>query len=92
MRRRQKLTNIPACAHGQPKDERPPAHEPANRQQGQAAALHTLQAAIQDGLNSGVSDKTLRQIWAEAEQRHQMLTSEWLSPSSPAVVCIIPQC
>ena len=71
MRRRQEQTNRRAFAHGQPKDEGTPTHEPANRQQGQAAALHALQAAIQDGLNSGVSDKTLRQIWAEAEQRHR---------------------
>lgn len=71
MRRRQEQTNGRAFAHGQPKDARAPAHEPSNRQQGQAPALHVLQAAIQDGLNSGVSDKTLRQIWAEAEQRHQ---------------------
>ena len=71
MRRRQEQTNRRAFAHGQPKDERAPTHEPANRQQGQAAALQVLQAAIQDGLNSGVSNKTLRQIWTEAEQRRQ---------------------
>lgn len=71
MRRRQEQTNRRAFAHGQPKDQRAPAHESASHQQDQAAALHVLQAAIQDGLNSGVSDKTLRQIWAEAEQRHQ---------------------
>jgi len=71
MRRRQKQTNRPAFAHDQPKDERAPAREPAKRQQGQAAAFHALQAAIQDGLNSGVSEKTLRQIWAESEQRHR---------------------
>jgi len=71
MGRRQEQTNGRAFAHGQPKDARAPVHETANRQQGQAPALHVLQAAIQDGLNSGVSDKTLRQIWAEAEHRHQ---------------------
>ena len=71
MRRRRKQTNRPTFAYGQPKAERAPAHEPANRQQGQAAAFHALQTAIQDGLNSGVSEKTLRQIWAEAEQRHR---------------------
>ena len=71
MRRRQEQTNRRSFPHGQPEDERAPAHDPANRQQDQAAALHALHAAIQDGLKSGVSDKTLRQIRAETEQRHQ---------------------
>ncbi len=30
-----------------------------------------LKQVIQDGLNSGVSDKTVADIWAEAEIRHK---------------------
>ena len=30
----------------------------------------SLREAIQDGLSSGLSDKTLRDIWEEAEQRN----------------------
>jgi len=40
------------------------------RDQEQNAKFKALKAAVQDGLNSGVSDKTLGEIWAEAEQRH----------------------
>lgn len=31
---------------------------------------HVVRTAIQDGLSSGLSDKTLRDIWAEAERRY----------------------
>ena len=40
------------------------------RDQEQNAKFKALKAAVQDGLNSGVSDKTLGEIWAEAERRH----------------------
>jgi antitoxin ParD1/3/4 len=40
------------------------------RDQEQNARFKALKAAVQDGLNSGVSDKTLGEIWAEAERRH----------------------
>lgn len=41
------------------------------RDQEQNSAFRTLKAAIQDGLASGESDKTVREIWAEAEQRYR---------------------
>lgn len=71
MTHRPKPTNRGSVARTEPHAKRVPARDPASHQQDQAAALHALQAAIQDGLNSGVSDKTLRQIWAKSEQRHQ---------------------
>ena len=40
------------------------------RDQEQNAKFKALKAAVQDGLNSGVSDKTLGEIWAETERRH----------------------
>ena len=40
------------------------------RDQEQNAKFKALKAAVQDGVNSGVSDKTLGEIWAEAERRH----------------------
>ena len=33
--------------------------------------LLALRAAIQEGLDSGDSDRTVGEIWAEAEARHQ---------------------
>ena len=39
------------------------------RDQKQNAQFRALKEAIQDGLESGVSDKTVKEIWAEAEQR-----------------------
>ena len=35
------------------------------------AQFRALKQAIQDGLESGVGDKTVREIWAEAEQRYR---------------------
>ena len=40
------------------------------RDQEQNAKFLALKAAIQDGLNSGISDRSVADIWAEAEQRH----------------------
>ena len=39
------------------------------RDQEQNAQYMALKQAIQEGLNSGVSDKTVGEIWEEAEQR-----------------------
>lgn len=39
------------------------------RDQEQNAKFKALKAAIQGGLDSGVSDKTVRDIWEEAEAR-----------------------
>ena len=39
------------------------------RDQEQSARLHALKEAIRDGLESGVSDKTAMEVWAEAERR-----------------------
>ena len=41
------------------------------RHQEQAAKLNTLRNAIQEGLDSGVSEKTVGELWAEAEARHK---------------------
>ena len=41
------------------------------RDQQQNARFRTLKEAVQDGLDSGVSDKTVREVWAEAEQRYR---------------------
>ena len=39
------------------------------RDQEQNLRFRALKEAIQDGLESGLSDKTVKEIWAEAEQR-----------------------
>lgn len=41
------------------------------RDQEQNSAFRALKTAIQDGLASGASDKTIKEIWAEAEQRYR---------------------
>ena len=41
------------------------------RHQEQEARLGKLKEAIQEGLNSGVSEKTVGELWAEAEARHK---------------------
>lgn len=41
------------------------------RDQEQNARFSALKAAIQEGLDSGISDKTLRDVWEEAEARHK---------------------
>ncbi|MCB1850945.1 MAG: type II toxin-antitoxin system ParD family antitoxin [Chromatiaceae bacterium] len=41
------------------------------RDQEQNTRFRALKAAIQEGLDSGISDKTLRDIWEEAEVRHK---------------------
>ena len=41
------------------------------RDQEQNAQFRALKQAIQDGLQSGMGEKTVNQIWAEAEQRHR---------------------
>ena len=41
------------------------------RDQDQKSKLLALKAAIQEGLDSGVSDRTVGDIWAEAEARHE---------------------
>lgn len=40
------------------------------RDQAEQQKLEELRAAIQEGLDSGVSDKTVDQIWKEAEERY----------------------
>ena len=40
------------------------------RDQEQNARYKALKAAVEEGLNSGVSEKTVGEIWAEAERRH----------------------
>ena len=41
------------------------------RDQEQNAQFRALKEAIQGGLKSGVSDKTVKEVWAEAEQRYR---------------------
>lgn len=41
------------------------------RDQEQNATFRALKNAIQEGLDSGVSDRTLGEIWAEAEARNK---------------------
>ena len=35
------------------------------------ATFRTLKEAVQEGVESGVSDRTVKEIWAEAEQRYE---------------------
>ena len=41
------------------------------RDQEQNLRFRALKEAVQDGLESGLSDKTVKEIWAEAEQRYR---------------------
>ncbi len=41
------------------------------RDQEQNAQFRALKQAIQDGLESGVSDRTVKEVWAEVEQRYR---------------------
>ena len=41
------------------------------RDQERNAQFRALKQAIQEGLDSGAGDKTVREIWAEAEQRYR---------------------
>ena len=41
------------------------------RDQEQKSRFDALKRAIQDGLDSGVSDATLRDVWTQAEARHR---------------------
>ena len=40
------------------------------RDQAEQQKLDELRAALQEGLDSGTSDKTVEEIWKEAEERH----------------------
>ncbi|MEN8803983.1 MAG: type II toxin-antitoxin system ParD family antitoxin [Thiogranum sp.] len=40
------------------------------RDEEQNAKFQALKAAIQEGLDSGVSDKTVLDVWREAEERY----------------------
>jgi len=40
------------------------------RDQERNAQFRALKQAVLDGLNSDVSDRTVKEVWAEAEQRH----------------------
>ena len=41
------------------------------RDQEQNAKFRALKAAIQEGLDSGISNKTVRDVWEEAEARYR---------------------
>ncbi len=36
------------------------------------ATFRAVKEAIQEGVESGVSDRTVKEIWAEAEQRYEV--------------------
>ena len=40
------------------------------RDQSEQQKLDELRAALQEGLDSGISDKTVEEIWKGAEERH----------------------
>ncbi len=40
------------------------------RDQEQRSRFNTLKTSIMDGLNSGISQRTVGDIWAEAEAKH----------------------
>lgn len=44
-----------------------------HRDQEQTAKYPALKSAIHDGIDSGIDDRTLGEIWEEAEQRHRQL-------------------
>ena len=52
------------------------------RDQELSPQFQALRRAIQEGLESGIGDKSLRDIWAEAEQRYR--TNHGRRPSVPA--------
>ena len=37
-----------------------------------SSQFRALKQAIQEGLESGIGDKTVKEIWVEAEQRYRM--------------------
>jgi antitoxin ParD1/3/4 len=41
------------------------------RDQEQNAQFMALKQAVQEGLDSGISDKTVREVWEEAESRYR---------------------
>ena len=41
------------------------------RDQEQNAKFRALKAAIQEGLDSGISNKTVRDVWEDAESRYR---------------------
>ncbi len=41
------------------------------RDQEQNAQFRALKRAVQDGLEGGASDRTVAEVWAEAEQRYR---------------------
>ena len=40
------------------------------KDQAEQQKLEELRAAVQEGLDSGISNKTVEQIWKEAEERY----------------------
>ena len=57
-------------ASDRPGDDGEHLAEPIHQESEQNKNSHVVRTAIQDGLSSGLSDKTLRDIWAEAERRY----------------------
>ena len=41
------------------------------RDQERNATFRALEEAIREGVDSGISDKTVKEIWAEAEQHYE---------------------
>ena len=61
----------PLPAGGNCDHDREPVYGPFRHGQQQGVTFQALRAAVQEGLTSGKSDKTLNDVWAEAEQRYQ---------------------
>ena len=58
-------------AEGQYGDASDYFRELVRQDQEYARKLSELRQAIQEGIDSGVSDRTVEQIWEEARQRHR---------------------
>ncbi len=68
---RREQTSSGAGANGEPRNEFAACRNLISDRQDHTAAPRRLQAAIQEGLESGMSDKTLRKAWTPANWRHQ---------------------
>ena len=59
-------------ASDEPGSENEPIRNLKNADRDHTAALSALRAAVRDGLESGINDKTLNDNWAETEHRYRV--------------------
>ena len=64
-----KRSNRTTVLSGDPESDSDPYRGLMRDDRDQIATLRSLQAAVQDGLTSDISYKTLNDIWVETEQR-----------------------